>query len=158
MVDCNAKTPLQSEEDIESQTRSQPRLIHDTTLPTPTPQHTNHSPLPCQLSFTLWLTKALVLIPSRITETLKQAWINRSDEVSYPFLWALPKSLTPLAGQETDPLFTQWQTPVFSPSSNHSASSRTTQGLRWLLAMLERKLTTSWDLAFSCRFWWGAAL
>ena len=151
------KTPLQQEE-LNRKTQSQPSLLQDTTLPTPTPQHTKHSPLPYLFSLKLWLTKALVLILSRITYTLKHAWNNRSDEVSYPFLWALPKSLTPLAGQETDPLFTQWQTPVFSPSSNHSASSRTTQGLRWLLAMLERKLTTSWDLAFSCRFWWGAAL
>jgi hypothetical protein len=41
-----------------------------------------------------------------------------------------------------------------SLSRHHSATTKTTLGIRWLLAVLERQRTTSWDLVSLRRLWW----
>jgi hypothetical protein len=68
-------------------------------------------------------------------------------------LWAF-QSPQPMKSQVALPLTTSRDSPpAHSISRQHSATVKPSLGLRWLLAVLERQWTTSWDLASSPRLW-----
>ena len=97
-------------------------------------------------------------LPSYKAQALAQVWKTCGVKETHAHLWVPSKTLPPITSQVMPPLFVQWTSPVDSLFSHHSANSRTSQGLRWLLAVLEWKLTTSWDMVPSGRFWWSVVL
>jgi hypothetical protein len=92
------------------------------------------------------------LVPSPVMKTL----ISPSVLKTLAHFWAASKTLPPttcLAPLKPHPPVVQWLPTVHIRSRQHSATGKTNLGLPWLLAVLERQWTTSWDLVLAGRFW-----
>jgi hypothetical protein len=88
-------------------------------------------------------------LPSALSLILKT---HSVPEAHAPF-WEPSRTLPPMTSQVNNPQLPKWNSPVLFSSSRHSAYSKTSQGLRWLLVVLEQQRTTSWDMATSSRLW-----
>jgi hypothetical protein len=128
-------------------------LNEDRSTPTqssPQFQQPSQSPLQYQTSFHIWP-------PRLLSSVLPPAWslilkIPSVPEALLPF-WEPFRTLPPTTNQVNNPQLPKWISPALSLSSRHSADSKTSQGLRWLLVVLEQQRTTSWDMAMSSRLW-----
>jgi hypothetical protein len=92
--------------------------------------------------------------PNYKAQALRLVLETSGDSTMPSPLWDAFQSPQPMMSQVAPPLMTsRGSPPVHSISRQHSATVKPILGLRWLLAVLERQWTTSWDLALSPRLW-----
>ena len=102
-----------------------------------------------------YLPKAAITLPP-MSRLVKASPVAKPVGNPPPVTREADKPLPPMTNPvEPSPAATAERKPppVARPSRLHSATTRTQWGLRWLLAVLERRATTAWDLVFTSRFW-----
>jgi hypothetical protein len=88
-------------------------------------------------------------LPSALSHILK----TRSVPAAHAHFWEPSRTLPLMTSHVNHPQLPKWTSPTPFLSSRHSTYSKTSQGLRWLLVVLERQRTTSWDMVTSSKLW-----
>jgi hypothetical protein len=107
-------------------------------------------PSPFQSPLQHQLSLQVIIIPSSALALILKTY---SVPEAHAHLWEPSRALPPIASQVNNPPTPKWKSPVPFQSNRHSANSKTSQGLRWLLVTLEQHRTTSWDMVTASRLW-----